>query len=458
MTASVSRPNIVFFHVDNLGTGEVSCFSGGPYRGTWTSRIDRFAGEGLRLTNYAPEAQCTPSRSALLTGRYAIRSGNHTVPGSGTATWGLVAWERTLGDLLTEAGYGCAAYGKWHVGEGPGRWPTDHGFEEWYGVRHTYDEALWSIDPWYDPARDGVPRMVEINRGDHDVTEGEALTYDHRRVVDAEYLRRATAFMDRKVAAGQPFFLYFNHSMMHMPCIPRAEFDGKTGNGEWADSLLELDSDFGTVLDEIDRLGVGDDTIVVFAGDNGPEDMLMWRGSPGYWEGSYFAGGEGNLRTPCIVRWPGAVPAGRASDEIVHVTDWFTTLLTMAGCAELIPTDRNIDGLDQTAFVTGRSDDSAREGYLYWMGDTLYGVKWRHFKMKLVEQTYQTDPVARLSMPRIINLLTDPHEREPYNHRYLHTWTGQHFRRLMGAFAASVAREQLIPSGAPLGHVPRSVS
>jgi arylsulfatase len=243
--------------------------------------------------------------------------------------------------------------------------------------------------------------------------------------------------------------------MMHMPCIPRAEFDGVTGNGEWADSLFELDADFGTILDDLDRLGVADDTIVVFAGDNGPEDMMMWRGSPGFWQGSYFAGSEGNLRTPCIVRWPGSVPAGAASDEIVHITDWFTTLLSMVGCSDRVPTDRNIDGLDQTEFLTGRSDESARDGYLYWMGDTLFGVKWRHFKLKLVLQTYLSEPPSRLSTPHIVNLLTDPHEREPYNPRYLHTWTGQHFRRLMGEYRASVAREPLIPLGAPLDHVPQ---
>jgi arylsulfatase len=157
--------------------------------------------------------------------------------------------------------------------------------------------------------------MVEIRAGEHDVTEGEALTYDHRRVVDVEYLRRAMAFMERNAAAGQPFLVYFNHSMMHMPCIPRADFDGRTGNAEWADSLLELDSDFGTLLDEIDRLDIRDDTIVVFAGDNGPEDMLLWRGSPGYWEGSYFAGGEGNLRTPVhrALAWRRAGPVRPAT-------------------------------------------------------------------------------------------------------------------------------------------------
>src|ERR1700744_5556042 len=129
--SSPSRPNILFFHVDNLGFGELSCYSGGPFRGTWTERIDAFAGAGFRLTNYAPEAQCTPTRSALLTGRHAIRSGTSSVPLGSAGGWGLVGWEKTLGDLLREAGYACAVYGKWHVGEGPGRWPTDKGFEEW---------------------------------------------------------------------------------------------------------------------------------------------------------------------------------------------------------------------------------------------------------------------------------------------------------------------------------------
>ena len=136
------RPNILFFHVDNLGFGELSCYSGGPFRGAATSRIDAFAGEGFRLTNYCPESQCTPTRSALLTGRHAIRSGTHSVPLGSPGGWGLVAWEKTLGDLLTEGGYACAVYGKWHVGEGAGRWPTDRGFAEWYGPPRTYDEAL----------------------------------------------------------------------------------------------------------------------------------------------------------------------------------------------------------------------------------------------------------------------------------------------------------------------------
>jgi arylsulfatase A-like enzyme len=251
------------------------------------SGIDGFARDGFRLTNYCPESQCTPSRSALLTGRHAIRSGTYSVPIGLASGWGLVAWKKTLGDILGSGGYACAAYGKWHVGEGPWRWPTDKGFEEWYGPPRTYDEALWPTDPWYDPSRDPVSRMLEMRRGEREPTEREQLTLDVRRDCDQEYLRRAEAFIRRSVKAATPFFVYFNHSLMHMPVIPRAEFKGRTGQGDWADSLLELDRDFGTVLDLLDALEISGSTIVVFTGDNGPEEALLWRGTPGYFEGSY---------------------------------------------------------------------------------------------------------------------------------------------------------------------------
>ena len=452
----LERPSILVFHVDNLGFGELSCYSGGPFRGATTERIDAFARAGMRLTNYCPESQCTPTRSALLTGRHAIRSGTHSVPVGLRGGWGLVAWERTLGDLLSEAGYACAAYGKWHVGEGPGRWPADHGFEEWYGPPRTYDEALWPTDPWYRPGRDPVSRMVEIRRGDADDTVGNQLTLDDRRDRDAEYLRRAEAFIRRSVEGGRPFFVYFNHSLMHMPVIPREEFRGRSGHGDWADALLELDADFGALVDLLDGLGVADDTLVVFAGDNGPEDVLLWRGSPGYWEGSYFAGGEGNLRTPCIVRWPGRVRAGGSSDEIMHVTDWFTTILRAAGVNA--PSDRAIDGVDQLDWLAGDSKTSAREGYLYWMGPEMYGAKWRNFKLVLVAQMHMQDAPARLATPRLINLDIDPQEREPVALPHLHTWAATHFNRMIGEFQASVEREHPIPMGAPLAHVPTARS
>jgi arylsulfatase A-like enzyme len=150
------------------------------------------------------------------------------------------------------------------------------------------------------------------------------------------------------------------------------------------------------LLDLLDELAVAADTVVVFAGDNGPEEILTWRGTPGYWEGSYFAGGEGNLRTPCSARWPGRTRKGEVSDEIMHVTDWFTTLLHAAGVSE--PDDRVIDGVDQLDWLTAKAESSQREGYVYWMGREMYGAKWRNFKLVLVAQRYSTDPPAKAGL------------------------------------------------------------
>jgi arylsulfatase A-like enzyme len=152
------------------------------------------------------------------------------------------------------------------------------------------------------------------------------------------------------------------------------------------------------------------------------------------------------------VRWPGRAREGDASDEIMHVTDWFTTILHAAGVDK--PADRVIDGVDQLDWIAGRQKSSAREGYVYWMGPEIYGVKWRNFKLALVEQKHSTDYVGKLSAPRIINLVTDPHEREAMDLPYLHSWTATHFNKILGEFKTSTQREPPIPAGAPLDFVP----
>jgi arylsulfatase A-like enzyme len=444
-------PNIVYFLVDNLGYGELGCYGGGILRGADTRRIDGFAGEGMKLLNFAPEAQCSPSRAALMTGRYAIRSGNHTVALPGDEG-GLVAWEKTMGDVLSAQGYATACYGKWHIGASDGRWPTDHGFDEWLGIPRTWDESLWPDDPWYDPKRDGITNVLESSKGEK-VRAVKQLTQAVRRDIDAEFLARSKVFMKRSVEANKPFFLYFNHSLMHFPILPRAEFKGTSGQGEWADCLLQLDADFGTLLDYLKELGIDGDTIVVFSGDNGPEEMEPWRGHPGFFDGSYFTGMEGSLRTPCLVRYPGRVPPGAQSNEIVHITDMFTTLLRWAGTDA--PGDRVIDGVDQRAFLEGKQKNSAREGFPYWMGETLYGVKWRDFKLAFHTQKTLAEPAQKLATPYLINLIVDPKERKPFDFPYVHSWTSIHFGKILKEFAASVRREPLIPAGAPLDHVPR---
>lgn len=444
------RPNVIYFQVDNLGYGELGCYGGGVLRGADTRRIDQFAQEGFQLLNFAPEAQCTPSRAALMTGRHAIRTGNHTVAAAG-ADSGIVAWERTMGDLFSAAGYATMCMGKWHIGDRDGSWPTDHGFDEWYGPPHSYDECMWEKDPWYVPGRDPESYLLEGLKGQK-VNEAEKLTYDGKRNIDVEYQRRAFRFMEESTAADRPFLLYFNHSLMHLPVVPRDEYRGKSAQGDWADCLLQLDGDFGALLDKLEQLGISDNTIVVFAGDNGNEEQLLHRGTAGFFEGSYFTGMEAALRTPCIARWPGKIAAGRKSDQIVHITDWFVTLAAMAGLP--VPDDRMIDGVDQTPFLSGEQEHSNREGFIYWNGDKLYGVKWQNFKLVLVEQKYSTDPALPLGFPHIINLMTDPKEREPYNQVYYHSWTMAHFGRLLKQFQLSVRREPLIPAGAPVDYTP----
>ena len=449
-----AQPNIIYYQVDNLGYGELGCYGGGILRGAPTQRIDQFAGESLKLLNFAPEAQCTPSRSALMTGRYAIRSGTHTVAIAGDGG-GIVGWERSMGDILSDAGYATACFGKWHIGAEDGRWPTDHGFDEWYGIPRSYDESLWAEDPWYDPKRDPVAYVLEGSKGEK-VRQVKQLTVEVRRDIDSEYQRRAFDFIRRNATAGKPFYLYHNPSMLHYPTIPRAEFAGRSGNGDWADSLLQMDHDFGALLDLLEELGIAENTVVIFAGDNGPEELLPWRGTAGFFEGSYFTGMEGSLRTPCLIRWAGRVPAGRESNEVVHITDMFATLLNWAGAE--VPSDRVIDGVDQDAFFRGAQEKSNRDGFIFWNGERMYGVKWQNFKAFTVEQKYFFDPAPPLGVGRIINLLTDPKEREPVQYPYVHTWVMYHIRRILGEFQESVQREPLIPAGAPLDFVPEAKS
>jgi arylsulfatase len=282
--------------------------------------------------------------------------------------------------------------------------------------------------------------------------DDQPLTSELRRDIDVEYTRRALAFLRKSVAQSRPFYLYFNHSLLHVPTIPRAEFQGASGNGDWADCLVELDQDFGTLLDALDELGVASDTIVVYAGDNGAENLLIARGSAGVFEGSYFTSSEGGLRTPCLIRWPGRVAPERASNEMVHQTDLFTTLLSWAGCS--IPDDREIDGVDQRAFFEGSRAASSREDCLVWVTDVLHAVKWQHFKVAYVRQRYSDEAPQIMATPVITNLLTDPKERESWPVMQAYNWVHVHAGRLRQAFEQSILREPPIPAGAPLDHVP----
>ncbi len=404
------KPNVIFILMDNLGYGEVGCYGGGITRGAETPRIDKLATEGMRLTNFNVEAQCTPSRSAILTGRFSIRSGTHSVPMGGGMD-GLTQWEVTIAEKLSGAGYATGHFGKWHLGSTQGRLPNNQGFDEWYGIPRTTDEAFWPSDPV--AKRAGIPfeYIMEGRKGEKS-RELEVYDLEQRRLIDTEITRRTIDFIKRSVQSGKPFYAYIPFTLVHFPTLPNPKFSGNTGYGDFPDALAEMDSHVGEILDAIDELKINDNTIVVFTSDNGPEATQPWQGSSGPWRGYYFTHMEGSLRTPFIIRWPGKIPAGRVSNEIIHEVDTYTTFLSIAGLS--VPKDRHIDGIDQTDFFLGKSEKSNREGFPVFVADRLEAVKWQNWKVVFYdEQRDWWSPPTKLGSPKAFNLITDPKEEYP---------------------------------------------
>ena len=463
--AAETKPNILLILTDNTGWGDWGAYGGGALRGAPSPRIDKLAEEGTRLLNFNTEPQCTPSRAALMTGRHAIRSGTQSVP-IGTALYGLVPWEITLAETLSDAGYATACFGKWHLGRTPGRWPTDRGFDEWYGIPNSTDESVWMTPDAL--TRFSVPGDVNLADSDKSwVMAGERGSqpkrhklYDlnERRLIDAELTRRTIAFMTRSKSAGKPFFAYVPLTATHYPTLPHPDFVGKSGHGDYADMLVQTDHYVGQMLDAINQLGIGKDTIVIFTADNGAEDPNVgdgqYSGWTGPWAGTYFTAMEGGLRTPFIIRWPGKVPAGKVSNEIVHVVDVFPTLAAFSGAK--VPHDRAIDGVNMAAFLLGKRETSGREGFVIFVGDDLRAVKWRNWKVHFAWQETKLSPVERFStVPKVVDLTRDPRETrqaaEPYN-----TWIQYPTTQLVLDYKASLRKYPNVPLGAPDSYLPPS--
>ncbi len=445
----MTTPNIVFLFLDNLGYGELGCYGGGVVRGAPTPRIDALAAQGFRSTNMNMEAQCTPSRSAVMTGRIPVRSGTTRIPQPGQLS-GLVAWEVTIAELLSRQGYATAHFGKWHLGDAPARQPHARGFDEWCGLLETHDSSLWHQSPGFDSAGVEEEHLWEGAAGSPSVSLGPYGT-EERRHFDADMFARTTAFIDRAVADGRPFFAYMPVAFPHFPSLPHPDFAGITGNGDFADSFVEIDTRVGLLLDHIDELGIADDTVFVLTSDNGAEDTLPWRGWTGPWGGSYFTAMEGSLRVPFIVRWPGRIAPGLTSNEICHAVDLFTTFASMGGAT--VPDDRPIDGVDLVPFLTGERTESGRESVLCFVGDDLHAVKWRNWKLHLIWQEYMLDPPVKLSVPRAFNLYDDPRERHdiflPAN-----TWVRKPAMEVVADFQSSLASHPIITPGTPDPYCP----
>jgi arylsulfatase A-like enzyme len=415
--AQDKKPNIVFVLVDNIGWGNFGVYGGT----TPTPRIDQLAREGIRFNNYNVEVQCTPTRSALLTGRHPVRSGTTRVPFPGEGLSGIAPWEYTIAELLSDAGYGTALYGKWHLGEHPGRLPNDQGFDEWWGIENSWDEAAYTAWPLFKESGMPVPMIWEGKKGQPS-TPVMPLDLKVRPIVDGNYIIPKTVeYIKRNAAAKKPFFVYVGYSEFHPPVIVNPDFVGKSTQrgGLFADVIGEMDYRVGQILDAVKEAGIDGNTIVILSSDNagGGAVPQTGPGSNGPWRGDFLnTPFEGSMRVPAMIRWPGKIPAGVVTNEMLAAVDWLPTLATMVGASNLVPKDRPIDGVDASAFMLGKSDATGRDSYMFFGIDSeLMSIKWKIYKtiFRYTENTLSPaiqSGFIQPQFPMFYDLSSDPHE------------------------------------------------
>src|SRR5271167_1625499 len=267
--AQAKKPNIVFILVDNVGWGDFSVYGGS----TPTPRIDKLASEGIRFTNYTVESQCTPTRSAIMTGRQSVRSGTFTVPIPGQGESGMTPWEYTIAELLSDSGYATSLWGKWHLGEEEGRLPNDQGFDEWWGYKNTVDEAGYTAYAAYRAMVKArgleTPKIWEGKKG-HQSTPVRELDMQVRPLLDELIVAKATDYIKRTAKSNKPFFTYIAFSHMHPPEKAHPAFDqtDPTRLGTYADLIAEMDYRVGQVIDSVKEAGIADNTLIVLSSDN----------------------------------------------------------------------------------------------------------------------------------------------------------------------------------------------
>ncbi|HXV30564.1 MAG TPA: arylsulfatase, partial [Sinorhizobium sp.] len=443
-SAPQSRPNVVLIFPDNLGWGEVGVYGG--VRGAPTPRLDRLAAEGIRLNNFNVEFSCVVSRAALMTGRYAVRTG-------ATQSHGITLWEVTIAEALRSIGYATGLFGKWHLGgdapEGK-REPSHQGFDEFFGIPRTSNEAQTTIA---NGSKTPGTSFIWEGKAGAPARNLKPFDLESRPFVDREAAERGIAFMERSVRERKPFFFYYPMTQIHFPTLAHPDFAGKTGAGDIADAMADVDHNVGLVLDAIDRLGISQNTIVFWCTDNGAEARRPWRGSPGPWSGFYNTVMEGGVRTPCIIRWPGRIPAGRVSNEIVHELDLFPTLAAAAG-ADIVPHDRAIDGVNQLPFLEGKQAKSNRESIIFFTGGSnmqVRAVKWHDWKF---HYAFQPEPGAMTGPPlmKLFNLRSDP--REESDVKDANPWAESVMNKIVEDFEATTARYSHVPAFAEDPFVP----
>jgi len=451
LVASVSKaqdyPNVIYILVDNWGWGDIS-LQGGSVP---TPRIENFAAQGTRFTNFNVQNQCTPTRSAIHTGRLPIRSGTQRVPAPGEPQ-GMAPWEYTIAELLSDAGYATAMFGKWHIGDRDSRLPNDQGYDEWYGTKESAMEASYTSTPQFDPEVFPVPQIWEGRKGESSRPVKE-FDLDARAILDSEVADKTIEFVEMQASASRPFYIYTAFTQIHPPFLPQPGFVGRSRAGEYADIQMQVDYNVGRILDALDEAGVADDTIVILTGDNAAGNAYGSfpgeGGSNGPWRGGLSTAYEGGTRTPAMMRWPDNIPAGRVSDEILADLDWFSTIAHLVGEENRIPSDRPYDGVDQSEFILGNQETSNREHIVTHVGDRVFAVKWRTMKVHFFTAEGTFSPIVEHTFPQVFDVKNDPGEiRELWAAEgYSHLWVMKPVTDILTQLSVSVQQYPNIQPG-----------